>query len=144
VTHPALARISSFVLPLVAIGLGLVALPVAAEPPAMGGLRGATQNVNWGAMPLTATQKDAIKKHDAVWQQAFEQLYPEIVQERKRLKQLLMNPNTDHDAIFRSLQHLEDKEQELRYEAVKNFLLKKQELTPTQREQMLRNMPPNG
>jgi Spy/CpxP family protein refolding chaperone len=112
----------------------------AAEPMRMP----STQNVNWGAIPLSPAQKDALRKHDVMWQQAFEQLYPEIVSERKRLRLLLMQPNTDHDAIFRSLQHLEDKEQELRYEAVKNFLLKKQELTPQQREQLLRTTPSPG
>lgn len=94
------------------------------------------QSVNWGAVTLSQTQKSAMQKHDAMWQRAFEQLYPEIQTERKRLHKLLMDKNTDHDAIFQALRHLEDKEQELRYEAVKNFLQKKQELTPSQRQKL--------
>jgi Spy/CpxP family protein refolding chaperone len=101
------------------------------------------QQVNWSAVTLSPKQKDAIYKHDVMWQRAFEQLYPEIQTERRRLHRLLMDKTTDHDAIFQSLKHLEDKEQELRYEAVKNFLQKKQELTPLQIEklQQTQNVP---
>jgi Spy/CpxP family protein refolding chaperone len=105
------------------------------------------QQINWGSVTLSASQKDAMRKHDAMWQRAFEQLYPEIQTERRRLHRLLMEKDTDHEAIFQALRHLEDKEQELRYEAVKNFLQKKQELTPTQREklQQSQNLPtPQG
>jgi Spy/CpxP family protein refolding chaperone len=94
------------------------------------------QNVNWDRMPLSMEQKQAMQKHDVLWQRAFEQLYPEIQAERQRLRQLLLQPDTDHNAIFKALRQLEDKEQELRYEAVKNFLLKKEELTPAQRQQL--------
>ena len=94
------------------------------------------QQINWGSITLSAAQKDALRKHDAMWQRAFEQLYPEIQTERRRLHRLLIEKDTNQEAIFQVLRHLEDKEQELRYEAVKNFLQKKQELTPSQREKL--------
>jgi Spy/CpxP family protein refolding chaperone len=93
-------------------------------------------SVNWQRLPLTPAQQTAIKRHDQLWQRAFEQLYPEIIADRKHLSQLLLSKETDTEAIFQTLKRLEDKEQELRYEAVKNFLLKKQELTPAQQAQL--------
>jgi Spy/CpxP family protein refolding chaperone len=99
------------------------------------------QKINWQRLPLTGTQQEAIKKHDAMWQRAFEQLYPEIIAERRRLRGLLLQKDTDHEAIFQTLKHLEDKEQELRYEAVKNFLQKKQELRPDQLKMLQQDLP---
>jgi hypothetical protein len=96
----------------------------------------APQIVNWSIFTLDTDQKAAIEKYDIVWKRAFEQLYPTLLKERQRLRILLFSKDTQPDDVVNALKQVESTEGELRFEAVKNFLQKKQLLNAEQKSRL--------
>lgn len=91
-------------------------------------------NINWERLNLTPKQERSIQVFDKEWQQMKSLIRPKLIRDQERLKLMLANPDVS-DVQIRELQkQIFVKQEQLRYEALENFLAKRRLLNSHQRE----------
>jgi len=116
----------SFILPTM-LCLLLLAGKVFAEP---------ELNLMWEELNLTPAQEQRIKELDKKWQEVRGAIKPKLYRDQDQLKHLMLNPNASDDQIREIHKHIFVQQQQLRYEALENFLAKRRVLTQKQREKL--------
>lgn len=112
--------------------LTVMTLSLALADPAWAGGR----DINWTSLNLSSDQSDRLEELEDDWKQTYATVFPQIEAERRELKQLLSNPNSDPNKIMQVQSRINQKKMLLHQEAMKVYLKKKDQLNPDQRNRL--------
>ncbi len=87
-------------------------------------------------MNLTPQQQNNMDRLDSSWKKTYAEVYPQIVRDKSTLRHLLQSPNSDEQQILQLHERIRKNEELLHQEAIRNFLDKKKQLDPTQRQKL--------
>ena len=104
----------------------LMSLAVAKEHPA----------IDWAVFNLNTQQRSNIQQLEGQWKQTYQQIYPIIMQDQKKLKTLLSEPDADETQVMMLQQQIHEHENRLRQKATQTYLKKKRLLTPQQQKKL--------
>ena len=90
--------------------------------------------IKWNRLRLSDKQKVQIQSLDQQWKETNAIIRPALERDKARLKSLISNPAMPDNAIREVQKHIIAKQDQLRYEALENFLAKRRILTLKQRE----------
>ncbi|MFH0703131.1 MAG: hypothetical protein V2B14_06315 [bacterium] len=95
--------------------------------------------IKWEVFNLTYEQKQEIQDLDSQWQKINYAIRPGLIRDQQQLKLLLTNTDSTDNQIRELQKQIFSKQDQLRYEALENFLSKRRLLTAKQRK-MLQKM----
>jgi hypothetical protein len=133
------------------IGLGLTGLllanmPAFAEVAATHGdtpesytLKNHPCNINWEGLHLSRRQARDIRNLDIQWQSIRDLIRPALIRDQECFRLMLINPDVTDNQVREMQKEIFIKQEQLRYEALENFLAKRRVLNGKQRI-MLHNM----
>jgi Spy/CpxP family protein refolding chaperone len=92
--------------------------------------------IQWGKLGLTVQQKQAVERLESEWEQIYMQIQPSIVDEQRRLQQMMGDSGSNPIEIMQLKQSVSRKQQQLSEAAMANHLKKLQVLNDNQRKQV--------
>lgn len=92
--------------------------------------------IDWNKLNLTKEQSQAIEDLNAKWLKDYNEIQPSIIEDQRKLSQLLGPHNNDPVEIMSVQQSLAHKREKLKNIAMVNYLKKRQLLNETQRHEL--------
>jgi Spy/CpxP family protein refolding chaperone len=129
-------RLAAILAALWFIEINAAALPAAAQDAANGQMPPARNHVDWKSLNLTASQQEQIQRLDNEWNTHYSSVMPQIRHQQMRLRELFKNPKSDPLEIVATQQSVTRLQEQLRSEAMANYLRKRALLSPTQQKQL--------
>lgn len=97
--------------------------------------------IEWSQLNLNDDQMKRIRELDAQWKSVEQIVRPKIIRDQQQLKNIMNNPNANEDQIRKLQKDIMVRQDQLRYEAIENFLSKRRILNQEQREKLHKIMP---
>ena len=101
--------------------------------PAVASSRDNSNYIDWSSFNLSLRQINQIRVYDNDWKIRSSILKSDLIKYQKRLKYLFSDPNAKNSDIRELQWQIFVKQQQLQYEALENFLNKRQVLSYEQR-----------
>lgn len=95
-----------------------------------------TTCVEWKKLSLSAPQSQQIQSLEQDWNSKYMKLQPDILEHQRKLAKLLMDPKSDPLEIMSTNQRIAHLKEQLRNEAVTNYLKKRAVLNSDQQHQL--------
>lgn len=123
-------RISRIALLSIGLAIALPALgqPARADEPHM--------SIDWRKLQLTPAQSQQIQGLEAQWTEEYMRVQPSIIEDQRKLQNLLSDPKSDSLEIMAVQQSLARKKEQLRSSATANYLRKRQVLDGEQQRSL--------
>lgn len=99
------------------------------------------KDIKWDHLKLSNKQKAQIQNLDQQWKEVSSIIHPKLVRDKERLKLMMFNADVSDNDIREVQKQIIAKQDQLRYEALENFLAKRRVLTQKQREMLHKMLP---
>ena len=93
-------------------------------------------NIDWGSLHLSNTQSQTIGFYQADWRKKYGSVMPEIRFQQQHLQDLFHNPKSDPLDIVSTQQSITRLQEELRNDAMTNYLHKRAVLNDLQQREL--------